>query len=306
MASTITNINWAKVDQKVNAALRYGLPARDLFSVRVLGLEDGTAKKGDKVWVPFATDPTKAVKTLGSKGTATGTLAGVAVTLDYPIEASWDATEGNMGPAEFRDYWEDKIAGGMYVLSKDVVDAGLALVTATNYGNTEGTDKLTVAPADFGQSDMGLLWTYGAKKIKQRSRSLLLNAEYAGQIIGNTQLATVLLQGGSDMVKTGVLPQLIGHNTAAYPDLPANSENLGGAVFGQAAICLACAPIAALAGAGDGDIVDRRIITHADTGLSALYTMTVDGGGTIHGEVTLMYGVAKGQNSVVRLVSANA
>lgn len=305
MASTITNINWAKVDQKVNAALRFGLPARDLFSVRVLGLEDMTAIENDKVWVPFATDPTKAVKTLGSKGSATGGLAGTSVTLGNPIEASWDAIEGKMSPAQFALYWEDKIAGGMYVLSKDIVDAGLALVTAANFGNAEGTDKLTCAPADFGQSDMGLLWEYGAKKIKERSRSLLLNASYAGQIIGNSQLATVLLAGGSEMIKTGVLPQLIGHSTAAYPDLPANSENLGGAVFGQAAICLACAPIAPLAQAGDGDIVDRRIITHADTGFSALYTMTVDGGGTIHGEVAAMYGVAKGQNSVVRLVSAN-
>ena len=85
--------------------------------------------------------------------------------------------------------------------------------------------------------------------------------------------------------------------------MPANGEALGGAVFGQAAIALACAPISPLAAAGQGDIVDRRVIIHAETGFSALYTMTASGGGTIKGELALMYGVAKGQNSVVRIIN---
>ena len=303
MASTITNINWAKVDQKVIAALRFGLPARDLFSTRILGLEELDAIENDVVWVPFATDPSKAVKVLGTKGTATGGLAGASVTLGNPIGANWEAIEGKMSPAVFAKYWEDKIAGGMYVLAKDVTDAGLAYVTKANFGDAEGTDKISVTPANFGQTDMGLLWAAGAKKIKQRSRSLILNADYAGQIIGNTQLAQVLLQGGSDMVKSGTLPMLIGHQTAVYADLSDNDEALGGAVFGQSAICLACAPIAPLIQSGQGTVIDRRMITHAETGFTALYTMTDNGGGTIHGELNMMYGVAKGQDAVVRLVN---
>jgi hypothetical protein len=161
-----------------------------------------------------------------------------------------------------------------------------------------------VAPADFGQADLGLLWQYGATKIKQRSRSLILNAAYAGQIIGNTSLINLFATAsGKNAAETGILPMLIGHQTAAYPDMPSNDESLGGAVFGQAAIALACAPISPLAQAGEGDIVDRRVITHAESGFSALYTMTAAGGGTIKGELALMYGAAKGQNSVVRIVN---
>jgi hypothetical protein len=305
MGSTITNINWARVDQKVGAALRYGLPARELFSMRALTLEEAQSIENDVVRVPLATDPTLAVKTLGTAATGTGSLVAVDVTLGNPKAAAWDAIEGKMSPSMFLSYWEDKIAGGMYVLAKAVLDAGLALVTASNYGNEEGTDKLTVAPADFGQSDLGLLWEYGAKKIKQRSRALMLNAAYAGQLIGNSNLMTIFAQAsGTNPVETGVLPRLIGHQTAAYPDMPSNSENLGGAVFGQAAIALACAPLAPLADAGQGDIVDRRVITHAETGFSALYTMTAAGGGTIKGELNLMYGASKGQDAVVRIVSA--
>jgi hypothetical protein len=305
MASTITNINWARVDQKVVAALRYGLPARDLFSMRALTLEETESIENDVVRVPLATDPTLAVKTLGTAATGTGSLVAVDVTLGNPKAVGWDAIEGKMSGSLFQNYWEDKIAGGMYVLAKAVLDAGLAYVTAANFGNTEGTDKLTVAPADFGQADLGLLWEYGAKKIKQRSRSLILNAAYAGQLIGNSNLMTIFAQAnGTNPIETGVLPRLIGHQTAAYPDMPSNSENLGGAVFGQAAIALACAPISPLAQAGEGDIVDRRVITHPDTGFSALYTMTAAGGGTVKGELALMYGAAKGQDAVVRIVSA--
>ena len=59
-----------------------------------------------------------------------------------------------------------------------------------------------------------------------------------------------------------------------------------------------------LAAAGEGDIVERRIITDPDSGISALFTTTASGGGTIAGEIAILYGVAKGQDAVVRLVSA--
>lgn len=304
MASTITNINWARVDQNVVSALRYGLPARDLFSMRALTLEESESIENDIVRVPLATDPALSVKTLGTAATGTGSLVAVDVTLGNPKAVGWDAIEGKMSSGLFQKYWEDKIAGGMYVLAKAVLDAGLALVTKANFGDAEGVDKLTVAPADFGQADLGLLWQYGATKIKQRSRSLILNAAYAGQLIGNSSLMQLFATAnGTNAAETGVLPRLIGHQTAAYPDMPTNDESLGGAVFGQAAIALACAPISPLAAAGQGDIVDRRVITHAESGFSALYTMTAAGGGTIKGELALMYGAAKGQNSVVRIVN---
>jgi exosortase len=55
--------------------------------------------------------------------------------------------------------------------------------------------------------------------------------------------------------------------------MPANAESLGGAVFGQAALCVACAPIAPLMDAGDGDILDRRVIVHGETGFLVPTTM---------------------------------
>ena len=301
MATTISTVNQSLVDSKVVAALRYFLPMLKAFSYQV---ESEGKIKDDVVYVPIATDPTAQSKTAGTRVTANGTVAGTSVTLSNHYAAGWDATEGSISPALFGNYWSDKAAGAVYSLAKQVIDAALAVVTASNFGNDEGEDKLTVSAADFGANDLAKLWQYGATKIKQREVSLGLNASYAAALMGETSLAQVFATGGSNFIATGVLPTLIGMNTWAYPGFPTNSENLGGAVFGRAAVLVGCAPVAPLAAAGEGNIVERRIITDTDSGISVLYTMTADGAGTVNGECEMLYGVAKGQDAVVRLVSA--
>lgn len=301
MATTISTVNQSLVDSKVVAALRYFMPMLKAFSYQV---ESEGKIKNDVVYVPIATDPTAQSKTAGTRVTANGTVTGTSVTLSNHYAAGWDATEGSISPAMFGNYWADKAAGAVYALAKQVIDAALAVVTAANFGNDEGEDKLTVSAADFGANDLAKLWQYGATKIKQREVSLGLNASYAAALMGETSLAQVFATGGSNFIATGVLPTLIGMNTWAYPAFPANSENLGGAVFGRAAILVGCAPVAPLAAAGEGNIVERRIITDTDSGISVLYTMTADGAGTVNGECEMLYGVAKGQDAVVRLVSA--
>lgn len=301
MATTISTVNQSLVDSKVVAALRYFLPMLKAFSY---GVESEGKIQNDIVYVPIATDPTAQSKTNGTRVTANGTVAGTSVTLSNHYAAGWDATEGSIAPPVFGPYWADKAAGAIYSLAKQVIDAALAYVTAANFGSTEGTDKLTVAAADFGANDLAKLWQYGATKIKQREISLGLNAAYAAALMGSTSLAQVFATNGSNFISTGVLPTLIGMNTWAYPAFPTNSENLGGAVFGRAAILVGIAPVAPLAAAGEGNIVERRIITEPDSGISVLYTMTADGAGTINGECELLYGIAKGQDAVVRLLSA--
>jgi len=301
MSTTISSINESLVDQKVVAALRYILPMFRSFSYAV---EMNGKIKDDTMYVPIATDPTAGVKTLGTMKAADGTIAGVSVSLANPLAAGWDATEGNIAGNLFANYWADKAAGAVYAVAKGVIDAALGVVTKAHFGDGQGTDKLIVAPADFGQEDLGLLWKLGAKKIKQREISLGLNASYAASLIGNAAIANIFSSNGTNFLQSGILPQLIGMNTWAYPAFPANSESLGGALFGRAAIVVAVAPISPLAAAGEGNIVDRRIITEPDSGISCLYTVTVDGGGLVWGEVAVLYGVDKGHDACVRLVEA--
>lgn len=301
MASTISTVNQSLVDDQVVKALRYILPFLKSFS---FGVGEGRDYiQSDVVYVPIATDPTVGSKTAGTMVTASGTLAGTAVTLSNFYGASWDATEGTMPPRVFPNYWADKAAGAIYGLAKQVVDAALALITASNFGNT-AADKLIVAPGDFGQGDLAELWRLAEVKIKQRVRSLGLNAAYSSALLGESNLALVFSNTGNNFVANGVLPNpIIGMNAWAYGAFPANSQALGGAVIGQAALLVGVAAPAPLMAAGDGDIIERRIITDPESGIAVLYTMKGGGGGNVQGECSLLYGVAKGQDAVVRLVS---
>lgn len=301
MASTISTINVSLVEQKVAEALRYFLPVLKSFSYAVDA--SGDRIKSDVIYVPIATDPSAQSKTAGTTPTADGTVAGTSVTLSNHYSAAWDAKESAIAGGLFQAYWADKIAGAMYSVAKQVCDAALGVLTKANFGDADA-DKLVVAAADFGQKDLGDLWGKAAVKIKQREISLGLNAAYTAALLGDSQLGQIFATDGSNFVKSAILPNLIGMNTWAYGAFPSNSQSLGGAVFGKAAILVGVAPVAPLAASGEGNIIDRRIITDADSGISALYTSYFTGGGTVTGECELLYGVAKGQDAVIRVVSA--
>jgi hypothetical protein len=301
MATTFTNLSTAQVDDMIVEALRSVLPTFDMFSMRV---DAEPAIVNTVKRVPLSTDPSLATKTPGTFATATGAVTGVDVTLNTFNAAAWDATEGLVSASMMPAFWADKTAAGVYVVAKSIVDAALALVTASNYGNTEGADKLTTAPADFGASDVAILRTLAAKKIKGRVRSMLLNSDYAGAIMGEASILSVFGATGENLLKSGALPNLGGMVTMEYTDLPTNSENLGGVIFGRAAIAAAVSPFDLLNSSGEGNIVERRLITEPDSGLTVVYTEKVDAGGTRSGEIAALFGVAKGQNAAVRLVSA--
>lgn len=301
MASTLSNINQALVDDRVIPALRYVLPLLRAFSLRI---ETQGKIKTDSIYVPIATDPSGAAKTAGTLATGSGTLAGSQVTLDTLWGAGWDATETSISARLFEAYWADKAAGGVYVLAKKVIDSALALITAANYGDDD-EDKLVVAPADFGQNDLAELWKKAQEKILQREQTLMLNSAYAAALMGNSNLALVFATQGQGFVSNGMLPSpLLGMPGHHYGAFPTNSQSLGGAVLGRAAILVATAPIDSLMAAGDGNIVERRDITEPESGLTVTLTTKADAGGTVSGEVAVLFGVLKGQDACVRLKSA--
>jgi len=300
MASTFTNLNQALVDEKVVEALRHVLPMFGMFS-HIVQPDDAIAN--DVVRVPLATDPTVGNKTAGTFKSADGTLAAVDVTLNKFRGAAWDAVESTTPARLLPQYWADKAAGAVYGVAKDVIDTALALVTAANYGD-DAEDKLVAAPADFSQVELGQLWGKGVSKIKRQEMFFLLNSDYAAALLGQSTLGLVFATSGNNFIETGKIPSLMGMSVAHYGDLPDNDESLGGAIIGKAAIAAAIARPGFFLNAGDGDIVERRVITEPDSGLSAMYTVKADAGGTLSGEVAMLFGVAKGQDSIVRLKTA--
>ena len=298
MASTISNINTALVDERVVEALRYALPMAKLVS---FGVEAEEKLQNDIIRVPIATDPTVATKTAGTLLTAGGTLAGTNVTLSSFRGSAWDATEGSISAMTVEKYWADKAAGAVYVTVKDALDACLAQLTAANFPGA-GLVQVTAA-ADFNQSAMASLWAAALKQIKRQDKTLLMNAAYAGTVFGNSNLGLQYAFAGDAFFKTGKLSDFVGMPLLVYPDLSATLTTLGAVVLGRAALLLGSARPSMLMESGEGNIVDRRVITDPDSGLSVMYTMKADAGGTITGEVCMLYGVAVGQQAAVRCVS---
>ena len=300
MATTISNLTEAQVDESVIAGLRLALPMLSAFSYKI---DAGEAIKNNVTRVPLAVDPTEGAKTAGTLISGSGSLTGVDVTLDQFRGAGWDAKEGEVSAIQLPTYWADKLKGAAYVSVKRAVDQVLSLITAANFGNTSA-DKYTVAAADFGQDDAANLWALAETKIMNQEKAFLMNTSYAAALFGTSSLANVYAANGNNFLESGKLPRFLSLNQMYYPAFPNNGENLGGAVIGRGALAVAFARPSMLMQAGEGNIVERRVITDPDTGLSLLYTVTADGGGTMAGEVCLLYGYAKAQNAVVRLCTA--
>lgn len=300
MASTATTINEALVDQRVCEALRHILPVLNAFSYVI---EEDDKINGDSVYVPLATDPTVCDKTAGTFVTATGGVAGTKVTFNKFRGAGWDAVESTLSSRMLPQYWADKAAGAVYGVAKDVVDTALALITASNYGNTSA-DKYVVAPADFNQQHLANVWAAGSAKVKRQNRLFMMGTSLAAALFGSSNLALIYANAGNNFLESGKLPKFLSLDQMHYEDFPDNSEKLIGAIIGKAALAVAIARPGFFLKSGDGDIIDRRVITDADSGLSCMYTTKAGAGGTLSGEVALLFGVAKGQNSVVRVVKS--
>lgn len=301
MATTLTNLNQARIESAMQAALKNSLVSLGAFS---LGLSTEGMNKDDVLKVPVLTDPTAQSKTLGTAITSNGAVTGVSVTLDTPKEAAFTLIEGTVTGAQLQQYAEGLAAGAIYSLAKSVLDAAFGLVTAANYGDTDA-DKLIVAAADFGQGDLGTLFTKAETKLLGRQRSLILNAAYAGQLIGESNLGLILAAMGDTALKTATLPPLLGMTSFMYSGLPSNSENLGGMVIDKTSIGVAISPIEQLVAAGEGDCIMNTRVTEPDSGITVNYKMVGNAdGGYVKGIVSVMYGVAKVQNALIRIKSA--
>jgi hypothetical protein len=212
MSTTISNINTAKIEMAVQAALKNKLVPLNAFSVKA---EMAGKVSGNTSYVPVLGSPTSQVKTLGTATSANGSITGKLVTLNTPREASFSLIEGTVAPEDVQTYVEGLSKEATYAVCKDIIDTALALVTNANYST-----KHTVAAADFGMNDLGVVFQKAEDLKLSEDRSLILNAAYAGQLIGESGLGLVLATLGDQALKTAVLPPLMGMQSYMYSGMP--------------------------------------------------------------------------------------
>jgi hypothetical protein len=297
MATTYSNLNIAAIEASIQAALKNALIPVSAFSSEFA--TDGMIVD-DVMRVPVVGAPTAQVKTPGTAITDDGSLTGVNVTLDTPKQVAFKLIEGKVRPERMQETANAFAAEATYAMAKAILDAAFALVTATNYAT-----KHTCAAADFGQNDLGLLFKLAEDKKLGRQRSLILNGQYAGSLLGESSLGLILATMGDSALKTAALPPLMGMTSYCYSGLPTNSENLGGVVIDKRAIAIGVAPLSDLVNPGEGDTMESLIVTETEIGISVHFRMVANGdGGYKKGLITAVFGVAKIQDAAVRLVSA--
>ena len=302
MATTLTTMNDTMIVSQIIGALKYGL-----IPVQSTSFEVDTAGRvqNDVMRVPVITDATAQSKTPGTALTSNGTVTGTSITLTHFYEAKWQLNEAQINPTRAPGVFAALAAGAGYGIAKLVVDSIVADITAAHFGNAD-SDKLVVAPADFGMNDLGQLIKKAGEKQLGRDRALVLNAAYAGALIGESSLGLILATSGDAAIRTGVLPPLMGMNVYVYAGLTSpTGENLGGWVCDKTAIACAMAAPELLAAPGEGNLMAAEIIADPESQVTALYKRWYDAdAGTIYGSIALLYDTDKINDSVIRIVSA--
>jgi hypothetical protein len=299
MATTLTNWTESTIILPSLAALKNGLVPLKALSFAV---DVGGRMKDDVVRVPITAARTATAKTAGSTLASGGSSATTAVTLDTYYAATWQVNEAEVSGARAQDVFRSQAVEGAYAVAAAVLNSAFALATAANYGSGD-EDLLEVAPADFGQNDLGALWSKAETKKLGRDRSLVLNGSFAGALFGDSNLALILATlGKAGAILNAELPPMNGMTPYVYSALPTNSESLGGLVCDKGAIAVAMAAFEGVAAAGEGDLMSREIITDPESSVVLVYKRWYKSDeGAMFGRFEALWGVAKVQDSLIRI-----
>ena len=303
MATTFTGLSEAQLDDIVIPAIQAMLPYLGAFSTRTR-YEERLILNNAYI-VPLVGNVTVKDKTPGAPVETSGGATGVSVVADKFKGASFYAKEGEVPSSLMSTWWPEQMKTACVAVAQTCVDGALALITAANYGS--GTnDVVTQALAQFDDSTLGAIHAAARRKLKNVRGAFLCDPQVGGKLISMKQMVLALaVADDRNSLADGRLPGgIIGYDCYEYADFPDNSENLVAAVIGRSAIAVAAGAPDQLITSGQGDVTYRRVFEEPESGLTIQYTEMVNGHGKVEAEVAQIYGVKKGQDAVVRLVTA--
>ena len=187
-------------------------------------------------------------------------------------------------------------------LGEDVIADIFSAVTLANFGAA----VFTGAASAFDSDDITDIRTACADAMwPEMGRSLVLNTSYDGHLMKDSAIKNALNFGGSEAIREGRIPQILGFGYHAAPVLPGNSENLVGFAALESAVLAAFAPIAPPPSTR-ALMTDYRSVSDEETGL----TIEFRNFGNPQGDedsyiIEVNYGYGKGDAAQLkRLVSA--
>jgi hypothetical protein len=139
----------------------------------------------------------------------------------------------------------------------------------------------------------------------EMGRSLVVNTEFDAALLKDTSVKAAYAFGGSEAIREGRVPRILGFDYHNAPVLPANGENLVGFVALESAILTAFSPIPPPPNTREL-MADYRTVTDEESGLTLEFRAFGDPQMDLdYYIIEVNYGYAKGDAAQLkRLVSA--
>jgi hypothetical protein len=286
------------------AALKHGLTKLSVFSLDV----SAEIPANEYVYVPLATART-ATTYNNDYQVGNTTIVGKSVQLTGHDKASWHVTEAEQAKTP-TSIFEIAAKECAYALPAAVQNTVFNAITIANYGNSEDTDKETVAAASFDADEVLTIreicegtnkWNFeGAVR-----PALVLSSSYINNLLKDPAVrdlsASGLSAGVSGKVGTWGGFDIYSNNLIAG-STPGTGENLVGFACLPQCLAVAVRPLPSRASGYDVD----EIVVDPETGAALSYRRWVDPQtGILWGTFSCMHGVGVvDASALVRIVSA--
>lgn len=220
----------------------------------------------------------------------------VSVKINKHAYAGYAITDVERSTSEIdlNQRYADKVA---YALGRKVSDDLMALIINANF-----TNKTEIAAAAFGRNAVVDISTKLNKRfIPDMGRFMFVNSDYYNALQKDEALyKAYITPAASNVVVTGMLPDVNGFTVIEYSALPENAERLVGFAGIREGLIMAARVPDVPANTGDTVI---RVVTDPRTGLSIQVRDRYDGRlGKQEVSFTLMYGFATGNKPVIERI----
>lgn len=262
MSTVNASLSDAIITKKAIEAFTAELAPLGAFST---DFSDETAAKGSVVNVPIPANITAGTTENAYETEDSGSLGVASVPLTGYAKATVGITDKqfmNSSAARLENF---AVQQAKAVARKIIADAWALIINATY------SQKVTKALASLTTADIRAMKVILDKAdVGKSDRSLILNADAFDKVAGDTTItiANAMFYGGTEVVREGVIPRLLGLNVHMSNIVPGNSENLIGFAVHPSALALA---IRTLVPQAPGEYLESRVIKDAKTGIGLGY-----------------------------------
>lgn len=261
---------------------------------------DETDKIGSTVQVAVPANITAGTTQNAYETEDTAALGVISVALSGYAKATVGITDAQFANSPAARLEKFAVQQAKAVARKIIVDAWALILNAAY------SQKVTKALASFTSADVRALRVLLDKAdVPMGERSLFLNPDYYDKLTGDTTIAiaSALHYGGTEVVREGMIPKLLGFALQNSNIIPANGENLQGFAAHPSAMAIA---IRTLKPQEPGQYLETRVVKDPKTGIGLGYRRHYSPAkGTHFCTFEAIYGAKEGvATGLARLVSA--